>query len=393
MPMKCIDELPIDGRKVLIRVDFNVPMEDGNIKDITRIKATMPTINYALQRKAKLIVASHLGRPKGKVVPELSLRPVSKVLSELLGKEVILAPNCVGPEVQRLAQGLGEGEVLMLENLRFHPEEEKNDLQFAKSLAELAEVYINDAFGAVHRNHASIVAITNFFEHVGCGFLLKKELEILDKIFSSAPHPFLLILGGAKVSDKIDIIRNLLDKVDAILIGGAMSYTFIKALGGQVGSSPVEEDKIGEAHEVLREAEKKGVEILLPLDHVAVKEVKKGADKNYFDNNNFPEGYKAVDIGPKTIEIFVKKISTAKTILWNGPMGIFENEDFAQGTRTIAEAISHSGVLSVVGGGDTVNAVNLWGLAEKFTHVSTGGGALVEYLKGKSLPGLKALER
>lgn len=393
MPMKCIDELPIDRKKVLIRVDFNVPMEDGNIKDITRIRATVPTINYALQRKAKLIVASHLGRPKGKVVPELSLKPVSKVLSKLLGKEVILAPDCIGPEVQKLAQGLGEGEVLMLENLRFHPEEEKNDPQFAKSLAELAEVYINDAFGAAHRNHASIVAITNFFEHVGCGFLLKRELEILDKIFSSAPRPFLLILGGAKVSDKMDIIKNLLDKVDAILMGGAMSYTFIKTLGGRVGSSPVEEEKIEEAHEVLCEAQKMGVEILLPVDHVAVKELKKGAEKAYFDNDSFPEGYKAVDIGPKTIEAFVKKISTAKTILWNGPMGIFEIEDFAEGTRVIAEAISHSGALTVVGGGDTVNAVNLWGLAEKFTHLSTGGGALVEYLKGNSLPGLKALER
>lgn len=393
MPLRCIDELPIERKKVLIRVDFNVPMEDGSIKDITRIKATIPTINYALQKKAKLILASHLGRPKGKVVPELSLRPISEVLSKLLGRKVILAPNCVGPEVQKLAQELREGEVLMLENLRFHPEEEKNDLQFAKALAELAEVYINDAFGAIHRNHASIVAITNFFEHVGCGFLLKKELDILDKIFSSAPRPFLLILGGAKVSDKMDIIKNLLDKVDAIAIGGAMSYTFIKALGGQVGSSPVEEDKIEEAREVLHKAGERGVKILLPLDHVAVREVKKEAEKEYFDNTTFPEGYKAVDIGPKTVEVFVKMISTAKTILWNGPMGIFEYEDFAQGTRAIAEAISRSEALTVVGGGDTLNAVNLWGLAERFTHLSTGGGALVEYLKGKSLPGLMALER
>jgi len=393
MPLRCIDELPIERKKVLIRVDFNVPMEDGSIKDITRIKATMPTINYALQKKAKLILASHLGRPKGKVVPELSLRPISEILSKLLGRKVILAPNCVGPEVQKLAQELREGEVLMLENLRFHPEEEKNDLQFAKALAELAEVYINDAFGAIHRNHASIVAITNFFEHVGCGFLLKKELDILDKIFSSAPRPFLLILGGAKVSDKMDIIKNLLDKVDAIAIGGAMSYTFIKALGGQVGSSPVEEDKIEEAREVLHKAGERGVKILLPLDHVAVREVKKEAEKEYFDNTTFPEGYKAVDIGPKTVEVFVKMISTAKTILWNGPMGIFEYEDFAQGTRAIAEAISRSEALTVVGGGDTLNAVNLWGLAERFTHLSTGGGALVEYLKGKSLPGLMALER
>lgn len=393
MPMKCIDELPIDRKKVLIRVDFNVPMEYGNIKDITRIKAAMPTIEYALKRKARLIVASHLGRPKGKVVPELSLKPVSEALAELLGKKVILAPDCIGPEVQKLAQGLGEGEVLMLENLRFRPEEEKNDPQFAKALAELADVYVNDAFGAVHRNHASIVAITNFFEHVGCGFLLKRELEILDKIFSSAPRPFLLVLGGAKVSDKMDMIKNLLDKVDAILIGGAISYTFIKALGGEVGSSQVEEEKIQEAREVLHEAEKKSVDILLPVDHLAVKEAERGAEKVYVDNNNFPDGYKAVDIGPKTIEAFVKKISTAKTILWNGPMGIFEYEDSAHGTRAIAEAISHSGALTVVGGGDTVNAVNLWGLAEKFTHLSTGGGALVEYLKGKSLPGLRALER
>jgi len=393
MLIRGIDEIPIESKRIFLRVDLNVPLKGSEVEDTEKIKAVLPTINYALNKKAKVIIASHLGRPKGKVIPELSLKPVAKVLENLVGKKVLMAPNCVGPEVEEMARGLKESEVLVLENLRFYPEEEKNDRDFAQALAKLAEVYINDAFAASHRAHASVVAITEFFEEKGCGFLMKKELEALGKLLSNPERPFVLILGGAKVSDKIGVIKGLLDKVDSILIGGAMAYTFLKALGYEVGKSPIEMDKIEEAKFILNEASKRGVKVILPRDHKVVKNIDEKESFSIVDNEHFPSEMIGVDIGPSTVEVFVKELTKANTILWNGPLGVFEYEAFSEGTKRIAETVAFSKGFTVVGGGDTVSAVNKFGLAQKIGHLSTGGGATLEFLEGKVLPGIKALER
>jgi len=393
MFIRAIDEISIERKRVFLRVDFNVPLKGSEVKDAEKIRAVLPTINYALNKKAKLIIASHLGRPKGKVIPELSLKPVAKVLEDLIGKKVFMAPNCVGPEVEEMARGLKEGEMLLLENLRFHTEEEKNDRDFARALAKLAEVYINDAFAASHRAHASVAAITEFFEEKGCGFLMKKELEALGKVLSNPERPFVLILGGAKVSDKIGVIKGLLDKVDSILIGGAMAYTFLKALGYEVGKSPVEIDKIEEAKFILNEASKRGVKVIFPSDHKVIKNLDEKESISIVDNEHFPLEMIGVDIGPSTVEVFVKELTKANTILWNGPLGIFEYEVFSEGTKRIAEVVASSKGFTVVGGGDTVSAVNKFGLAQGIGHLSTGGGATLEFLEGRVLPGIKALER
>ncbi|RLA92979.1 MAG: phosphoglycerate kinase [Deltaproteobacteria bacterium] len=393
MAIRCIDELQIDGRPLFLRVDFNVPVEGGKVKDATRIEAALPTIRYALERGARLTVASHLGRPKGKVVAELSLEPVAELLSELLGQEVKMAPDCIGPEVEALAQGLKEGEVLLLENLRFHPGEEKNDPDFAQALARLGEVYINDAFGTAHRAHASTEGITHYVQEVGCGFLMKREIEYLMGALSEPQRPFVALLGGAKVSDKIGVIRHLLGKVDALLIGGGMCYTFLRAQGYNVGRSLVEEERITLAREIMKEAEAKGVDLLLPRDHVAAEEFSPDAQRKVVRNEEFPRGWVGLDIGPETVKAFAERISGAGTVLWNGPMGVFEMAPFEGGTKGVAEAVASAKGTTIVGGGDTVRAVTQFGLAEKITHVSTGGGATLELLEGKTLPGIAALDR
>ncbi|RLB01734.1 MAG: phosphoglycerate kinase [Deltaproteobacteria bacterium] len=393
MAIRCIDELQIDGRPLFLRVDFNVPVEGGKVKDATRIEAALPTIRYALERGARLTVASHLGRPKGKVVAELSLEPVAELLSELLGQEVKMAPDCIGPEVEALAQGLKEGEVLLLENLRFHPGEEKNDPDFAQALARLGEVYINDAFGTAHRAPASTEGITHYVQEVGCGFLMKREIEYLMGALSEPQRPFVALLGGAKVSDKIGVIRHLLGKVDALLIGGGMCYTFLRAQGYNVGRSLVEEERITLAREIMKEAEAKGVDLLLPRDHVAAEEFSPDAQRKVVRNEEFPRGWVGLDIGPETVKAFAERISGAETVLWNGPMGVFEMAPFEGGTKGVAEAVASAKGTTIVGGGDTVRAVTQFGLAEKITHVSTGGGATLELLEGKTLPGIAALDR
>ncbi len=393
MAIKGIDELRIEGKRVFLRVDFNVPIEKGEVKDATRIEAALPTIRYALQHRAKLILASHLGRPKGKVVPELSLRPVAKVLSEKLGQEVLMAPDCIGPQVEEMASRLKEGEVMLLENLRFHPGEEKNDPGFAQALARLAEVYVNDAFGTAHRAHASIEGIAHYVKEVGCGFLMKKEIEYLQGALKSPKRPFVAVLGGAKVSDKIGVIRNLLHKVDRLLIGGGMSYTFLRAQGHNVGRSLVEEEKLQQAREILREVEIKGVELQLPVDHIAAQEFSPDAPRKVVRNEEFPPGWVGLDIGPETLASFRRGVEGAGTVLWNGPMGVFEMEPFQEGTKGVAEAIASSGAVSIVGGGDTTRAVAQFGLTDKFSHISTGGGATLELLEGKELPGIVVLDR
>ncbi len=393
-----VRDLELKGKRVLMRVDFNVPLEGEDVRDDTRIRAALPTIRYVLERGGKLILMSHLGRPKGKVVPELSLKPVAGRLSELLGKPVRMAPDCVGPEVEKMVDELKEGDVLLLENLRFHPEEEKNDPEFSKKLAALGDLYVNDAFGTAHRAHASTEGVTHYFSQCAAGFLMEKELEFLGMVLEDPKRPFVAILGGAKVSDKIGVIRNLLGRVDALLIGGGMSYTFFKAKGWEVGKSLLEEDKVSLASELMEEAERKGVRLVLPVDNVVTDfldfEGRKYGKTQVVLSDRIPSGWEGVDIGPETVRKFREEVLGARTVFWNGPMGVFEIDEFAKGTEEVAKALAEAtekGAVTVVGGGDSAAAVRKAGLEEKVSHVSTGGGASLEFVEGRELPGVKAL--
>ena len=390
--MLSLKDLNSKGKRVFLRVDFNVPLDDsGSIRDDTRIKATLPTINFLLEQGAKLIIASHLGRPKGKFVPELSLKPVAKRLSELISREVTLAPDVIGDEVTTLKRELEEGQVLVLENVRFYNEETANDDDFARKLAQEVDYYVNDAFGACHRAHASVVAITRFVEKSAAGFLVEKEVDYLSKVVHSPQKPFVAVLGGAKVSDKIPVIENLLTKADAILIGGAMAYTFFKAQGNDVGRSLVEEDKIELAASILNKTKEKNIKFYLPSDHIIAVEADAQAEPQTVDTFPFPSEMMALDIGPKTIDNYAEIIAGAKTVFWNGPMGVFEIDQFSQGTTKIAEAVANSGALSIIGGGDSVAAVYKAGVADRISHISTGGGASLEFVANETLPGIEAL--
>jgi phosphoglycerate kinase len=390
--MKLIDQLPqLGGRRVFIRVDFNVPIENGKVGDATRIDASLPTIRYALERGAKVVLASHLGRPKGKRSDEFSLRPVAVALASRLGVEVEMAPDCIGPEVRRMVDGLSAGAVLMLENLRFHPEEEKNDDGFSRALAELADVYINDAFGAAHRAHASTVGMVPHVRERAAGFLLQRECEYLGKVLSAPERPLVAILGGAKVSDKIPVIQHLLERVDAILIGGAMAYTFLRAQGHKTGKSLVEEEQLSLSLELLEKAKQRGVEMLLPVDHVVADSPTAGASTEVVEGD-IPDGKMGLDVGPRTLRAFREAIGKARTIFWNGPLGKFETEPLDKGTMDIARALAESSAITIVGGGDSVAALSRSGQSAKITHISTGGGASLEFLEGKTLPGLAALD-
>jgi phosphoglycerate kinase len=389
--MKSIESLELAGKRVFIRVDFNVPLTEGRVRDATRIDAALPTIRYAISKGARLILASHLGRPKGKVKSELSLKPVAALLSERLGMQVRMASDCIGPEVEKIIAEIQNGQVLLLENLRFHIEEEKNDDGFARALARLADVYINDAFGTAHRAHASTVGMVRYCKERAAGFLLQRESEYLSKVLANPEHPFLAIVGGAKVSDKIQVLRNLLDRADVIVIGGAMAYTFLRAQGHQTGKSLVEEEHLDLARELLDAAQKKGRPLLLPVDHVAAAEAKEGS-KPTTVRGDIPPDLMGVDIGPATVERFGQEIARARTIFWNGPLGVFEIPPFDAGTMAIARLVAESKALSVVGGGDSVAAVMRSGRADAITHISTGGGATLEYLEGRTLPGLAVLD-
>ena len=385
-------DLDLEGKIVFLRVDFNVPLdEECKIRDDSRIKAALPTINYLIEQKARMVVASHLGRPKGEYIPEFSLKPVAERLSELIPQEVILAPDVIGEEVLKLKKELKENQTLLLENLRFHKGETANDSSFAQLLAQEIDYYVNDAFGASHRSHASVVGIAQYVEKSAAGFLLKKEVDYLSKAVHSPPKPYVAILGGAKVSDKIPVIENLLNKADSILIGGAMAYTFFKAQGYEVGRSLVEEDKIELARLLLDRAQEEKVNFYLPSDHLVAAEKDPDAEVKTVDSPPLPSDLIGLDIGPKTVEKYSEIIAKAKTIFWNGPMGVFEIDKFSQGTMKLAKAVANSEALSIVGGGDSVAAVYKAGVSEKISHISTGGGASLEFMANETLPGIEAL--
>ncbi|MDD3612993.1 MAG: phosphoglycerate kinase [Caldicoprobacterales bacterium] len=393
MSKKTLEDVSLAGKRVLVRVDFNVPLDkERNITDDTRIRAALPTIQYLLKNNAKLVLMSHLGRPKGQgFEQDFSMAPVAKRLGELLGQEVSLATDVIGESATSLVENLEEGGVVLLENLRFHKEEKKNDPDFAKALASFGEVYVNDAFGTAHRAHASTEGVAHHLPAVA-GYLMQKELDILGKAVSNPDHPFVAILGGAKVSDKIGVINNLIEKVDTLIIGGAMAYTFIKAQGYEVGNSLLEEDKIELAKELLQKAKDKGVKLLLPVDNVVAKEFKADAEHKIAHSDNIPVGWEGLDIGPESVELFGEEILKAKLVVWNGPMGVFEMPAFAKGTEAIADYMSRCTGTTIIGGGDSAAAVKKLGYGDKMTHISTGGGASLEFLEGIELPGVAALD-
>ena len=391
MNKKSIKDIQVQGKRVFCRVDFNVPMQDGKVTDDTRIKAALPTISYLVEQGAKVILASHLGRPKGQVVEELRLTPVAKRLSELIGKDVRKVDEAKGEAVLAEVNKLADGDILLLENVRFYPGEEKNDPELAKAFAELADIYVNDAFGAAHRAHASTEGIANYLPAVS-GFLMQKELDVLGKALSNPERPFTAIIGGAKVRDKIDVIENLLEKVDNLIIGGGLAYTFIKAQGYEIGTSLLEEDKIELAKSFIAAAETKGVKLYMPIDAVITAEFDANADTEIVDIDKIPADKMSLDIGPKTAEIYANVIKNSKLVIWNGPMGVFEFDKFANGTKAVAQALADStDTYSVIGGGDSAAAAEKFGLADKMSHVSTGGGASLEFMEGKQLPGVVAL--
>lgn len=388
---KGLKDLELSGKRVIMRVDFNVPLDkEGNITDDTRIRAALSSINYVLEQNTRLILMSHLGRPKGQVREELRLEPVGVRLGELLGKEVIIVKDCIGEEVKKIISGMQAGDVALLENLRFHKEEEANDPEFARELGECADIYVNDAFGTAHRAHASTEGITHYLPAVA-GFLMEKEINFLGKLLYQPEEPYIAVIGGAKVSTKIGVLEKLLEKVNVLIIGGGMCYTFLKAKGFEVGNSLVESEKVSFAFELIKKADTNGVRLMLPLDHVVADRVEEGAKTKTVDTNAMPPAMIGVDIGPKTIRSYRREIKSGRTILWNGPMGVFEIEKFARGTNQIARALASCRGTTVVGGGDSVAAVKKIGVAEKIDHVSTGGGASLEFLEGTELPGIKAL--
>jgi phosphoglycerate kinase len=391
--MKFIDDIDVKGKKVLFRFDFNVPLDSSqNITDDTRIREVLPTIHYALDKGARVIIMSHLGRPEGRPVSEMSLAPVAERLSRLLGKEVRMAPDCIGDEVRKLVDDLKPGGILLLENLRFHSEEEKNDDRFAAALAGLGEVYIDDAFGNAHRKHASNVAITQFIKQCGAGFLIKRELSYFEKALDKPARPFVAIVGGSKVSGKLQAVGHLLRKVDKMIIGGGIAFTFLKAQGYHIGKSLVEDNLMGEALEVIKTARELGVKLYLPIDCVIAEDKNSGAETKIVPIQEMDPNWMGLDIGPATITLFSEALDNAKTIIWNGPMGLFEIDAFGKGTRAIAHSMANSHALTIVGGGDTDVAIHAAGESDKITFISTGGGASLELLEGKVLPAVAALE-
>ena len=392
MNKKTVKDIDLKGKKVFVRCDFNVPMDENqNITDNTRIKAALPTIKYLLEQNCKIILASHLGRPKGEVKPEFSLKPVAKELSKLLGKEVIMANDVIGEDATTKAANLKDGEIMLLENVRFHREETDNDPEFAKKLASMAEIFVNDAFGTAHRAHASTTGIADYIPGVA-GFLIEKELKFLGNAINNPERPFVAILGGAKVSDKIGVIDSLLDKVDTLMIGGGMAYTFFKAQGYNVGNSLCEVEKTGLALDAMEKAKAKGVKLLLPIDTKIGKEFKPDTESKTVAWTEIPDGWEGFDIGEKTIEMFKNELQSAKTVIWNGPLGLFEFDQFAIGTNEIAKTLADLDATTIIGGGDSAAAVTKAGLADKMTHISTGGGASLEFLEGKKLPGIECLQ-
>ncbi len=387
---KTIEDIDVAGKKVLVRCDFNVPLKDGEITDDKRIRESLPTIKYLLEHNAKVILCSHLGRPKGEFNMKFSLAPVAKRLSELLGFEVKIADDVIGDSAKALANSVEEGKAVLLENVRFHAEEEKNEENFVKALASLAEIYVNDAFGTAHRAHASTTGVASYLPAV-CGYLIQKEISVMGKALSDPQRPFVAILGGAKVSDKIGVITNLLNKVDTIIIGGGMAYTFIKAQGYSVGSSLCEEEKLDLAKNLMKTAEEKGVKFLIPVDNKVGDKFDADCDMQIVPSSEMPDGWMGLDIGPKTVALFEEAIKEAGTVVWNGPMGVFEFPRFAEGTIAVAKAVGDSNAISIIGGGDSAAAVEQLGFAKKMTHISTGGGASLEFLEGLELPGIAAL--
>ncbi len=390
-----LDQLELKNKRVLVRVDFNVPQDENHkITDDRRIVSSLPTIRKIISEGGKAILMSHLGRPKGKVNQELSLKPVAERLSDLLGKEVKLAPDCIGEEVENLVRNMETGEIILLENVRFHEEEEKNDSEFAKKLASLGDVYVNDAFGSAHRAHASTEGVTKFIDKCAAGYLMQKELDYLGGAISNPKRPFCAILGGAKISGKIDVILNLMNKVDSLIIGGGMAYTFFKAQGKEIGKSLLETEKINLAKEILKKLEISQMKFFMPVDVVIVEEFKNDSPSEIVSVDDIPPDKMGLDIGPKTIKLFSDELLKAKTIVWNGPMGVFEMNNFAKGTNAIAQALAEAtskGAITIVGGGDSASAISKAGLKDKISHVSTGGGASLEFLEGKELPGVAAL--